>query len=130
MRNWIQKFRVAVNGIGYAFADQTSFWIHLPCGLIVIGLGVWLSAKPWQWAAIAMAIGIVLVAEMLNSAIELLVKAVHPAQHPLVGRALDVSAGAVLLAALTATGIGVAAFGPDLFLVAFGHEEIPTTGHQ
>ena len=115
MRIWIQKFRVAVNGIGYAFVDQVSFWIHLPCGVIVVGIAVWLHAKPWQWAAIAAAIGIVLIAEMLNSAVELLAKALHPAPHPLVGHALDVSAGAVLIAALTAAGIGIAALGPDLY---------------
>ena len=119
MRIWIQKFRVAVNGIGYAFVDQVSFWIHVPCGVIVISLAVWLHAKPWQWAAVILAIGIVLVAEMLNSAVELLVKAIHPDQHPLIGRALDVSAGAVLIAALTATGIGIAALGPDLYAVIF-----------
>jgi diacylglycerol kinase len=117
MRNWIRKFRFAIDGIRYAFVDQVSFRVHLPCAAIVLGVALWLDAKPWQWAAISTAISIVLVAEMFNSAMELLVKALHPDQHPLVGRALDISAGAVFIAAVAAIAIGAVTLGPDLYEV-------------
>ena len=67
-----------------------------------------------EWLAVIAAIGLVWTAEGLNTAIEALVDLVSPEQHPLAGRAKDVAAGAVLLAALAATAIGLLVFGPRL----------------
>ncbi len=114
MSVWLNRFRVAFCGVGFAFKDQVSFWVHLPCAAIIITLAAWMRLQAWQWAIVVTAIALVLVAEMLNSAIELLVKALHPNPHPLIGRALDVSAGGVLLAAITAAILGAIALGPGL----------------
>ena len=54
-------------------------------------------------------------AELVNTAIEALTDLASPAYHPLAGKAKDVAAGAVLLAALGALMVGVLVFGPKLF---------------
>jgi undecaprenol kinase len=50
----------------------------------------------------------VLVAELLNTALEELIDHLHPGQHPAMGRAKDMAAGAVLVASLFAVAVGVA----------------------
>ena len=119
MRSWASKFRCALQGICDAFRDQISFWVHLPCAVIVVAAAIYLEARPWQWALLTTAIGMVLVAEMFNSALELLVQVLHPETHPTIGRAIDIAAGAVLLATLSAIAIGVATLGPDLYRAVF-----------
>ena len=52
------------------------------------------------------------VAEALNTALELLCDAVSPDFHPLVGKAKDVAAGAVLISAMGAATLGFIVFGP------------------
>jgi diacylglycerol kinase (ATP) len=66
------------------------------------------DAPAMWWALIALAIGLVLVAEMANTALETLADRLHPGQHPEIGVAKDVAAGAVLVATLVAIGVGVA----------------------
>jgi len=98
-------------GIGELVRTQAHARIHLAATAGVVAAGVWLrvSAQDWCWLILAM--GAVWVAEALNTAVELLADAACPEFHPLVGRAKDVAAGAVLLAALAAVGIGVCVFG-------------------
>jgi diacylglycerol kinase (ATP) len=60
------------------------------------------------WALVGLAVGLVLVAEMANTAIEALADLLHPGQHPEIGVAKDVAAGAVLIATLVAIVVGLA----------------------
>jgi diacylglycerol kinase (ATP) len=66
----------------------------------------------WCWMTLAI-IGVWL-AEALNTAIEFLTDLVSPEFHPLAGKAKDVAAGAVLIAAIGAVVIGMFVFGPHL----------------
>ena len=68
-----------------------------------------------EWCALVLAIAGVWAAEAVNTAIELLGDATTSDPHPLVGRAKDVAAGAVLLAALGAAVVGLLVFAPRLF---------------
>lgn len=88
--------------------------IHLLITAIVLALGLFLGLSRVDWLFLLLAIALVLVAEMLNTAVEVVVDLVSPDFHPLAGRAKDVAAGAVLLAALHAVVAGVLIFGPHL----------------
>ena len=70
-----------------------------------------------EWIAVILAIGLCMTAEAFNTAIESVVDLASPEQHPLAGRAKDVAAGAVLLAAMTAVVVGVIVFGPRLLAI-------------
>ena len=82
--------------------------------MAVIGLGVYCRITRLEWALLALAVAGVWTAELLNTAIEALTDLVSPAWHPLAGKAKDVAAGAVLLAALGALVVGALVFGPYL----------------
>jgi diacylglycerol kinase (ATP) len=103
-----------LRGIGTLLRTQTNARIHLAATVVVIGAGFGLEISRMEWALVVAAIGLVWTAEGLNTAIEAAVDLVSPEQHPLAGRAKDVAAGAVLLAALAAAVIGVLVFGPRL----------------
>ncbi len=109
-----KSFAYALRGIGTLLRTQTNARIHLAATVVVIGAGFGLEISRMEWALVVAAIGLVWTAEGLNTAIEAAVDLVSPEQHPLAGRAKDVAAGAVLLAALAAAVIGVLVFGPRL----------------
>ena len=105
--SWRMKFSVAISGLVWAAREQTSFHIHLPMTLAVIAVAGWLQVELWRWAALLIAITVVITAELLNTAIEQLVKVLHPEHDEGIGRALDVAAAAVLIASLGAVIVGV-----------------------
>jgi diacylglycerol kinase len=115
----LDPFRHAFVGIAHAIATQANMRIHLAISAVVIASGVWLGLTRLEWIAIVFSIGLVLQAELLNTAIEATVDKASPEHHPLAKVAKDCAAGAVLVTALAAVAIGVLVFGPHL-LAFFG----------
>jgi len=112
MRRLIKSFGYALSGIAYTTKTQLNFKIHL-LAIAVVSLSGWflkLTTSEWLW--IVLAIGLVLVAELVNTAIELLVDLVSPAFNPQAGKVKDIAAGAVLIAAAIAVVIGAIIFIP------------------
>lgn len=101
-RRVAKKFRHSFTGLHVAFTTDNSFKAHLIFSLVAIGLGLWLSPDLIGWALIVLAIGLVIVAELFNTAIEYLVRMFTNEYHELAEKLLDISAGAVLFASLTA----------------------------
>lgn len=93
-----------------AIRGHASFWVHLPCAVLVAAAGVFWNIAAWEWAVVGMCVLIVLVAELLNTALEELAKAVDRDFNPHVRDALDVASGAVLVASLGAVALGVLVF--------------------
>ena len=119
-------FRWTALRLGWAFKGLFSFlrepqnlYVHLPAAAAVFAVGCILRIDRVDWCLIVFAVAIVLVSEGLNSALESLADAVHPTEHPLVGRAKDVAAGAVLLASFAAAAVGVIVFLPKLIALVF-----------
>jgi diacylglycerol kinase len=104
---WGKKFELAAAGIVRSLRTQSSFWVHLPMAAAVLGIAAWLQLETWRWVAILLAIAMVLSAELFNTAIEQLVKVLHPDHDDRIGRALDAAAGAVLVVSIGAAVIGV-----------------------
>ena len=110
LKHWLRKFSNAARGIRYGIAGQTSFVIHVPIALGVVFLAVLLRCTLWQWCALLLCIGLVLAAELANSAIEELAAGLSPGHNEHVGKALDIASGAVLVASLMAAAVGVIIF--------------------
>ena len=114
LRGRIESFRNAGAGIAHTFASQTNAKIHAVATLAVVVLGLFLGISFADWCWLVLAIAMVWVAECLNTALELLADATSPDPHPLVGRAKDAAAGAVLCAAIGAALIGLLVLGRPL----------------
>lgn len=107
----------ALRGIWETFRSERNFKIHLAITLVVVILGVWLGLPSSDWLWIGLSIALVLISELLNTAIESMVDLASPTYHPLAKRAKDIAAGAVLLAAIFAVIVGGAIFVPKLWCV-------------
>ena len=114
-RNIIESFRFAFAGLWYALRTQRNTRIHLVIAAAAIAVGVWLELSFTQWAVLTLTIGSVLVSEMLNTVAETLVDLISPGYHPLAKIVKDVTAGAVLLAAIVAVIVGLLVLGPPLW---------------
>jgi diacylglycerol kinase len=110
----LRSFRYALAGLRTLLRTQHNAWIHALATVVVIGAGGYfvLSLAEWLWLVLAMTL--VWTAEAFNTALELLADAVTQEQHPLIGQAKDVAAGAVLISALGALIIGVLVLGPHV----------------
>ncbi len=95
-------------------ASQHNAWIHALATVAVCGLGVWLDLSRLEWCWVVVAIVAVWTAEALNTAFELLCDVAAPEFHPLVEKAKDAAAGAVLITAIGAAGVGLLVLGPPL----------------
>lgn len=109
-----RSFRQAGVGIVQLLRGEPNARIHAGVTLAVLALGGWLGLPRRDWALLVLAISGVLAAEAANTALEALADHVAPDRHPLVGRAKDVAAAGVLLAALGAAAAGVLVLGPAL----------------
>ncbi len=116
----IKAFGHAFSGLFFALRTQRNMPIHLSIAAGVIGLGIWLGLSTTQWAILALTVGSVLAAELLNSSLEVVVDMVSPDYHPLAKRAKDVAAGAVLLAAMVSVVVGLLVLGPPLWTQLMG----------
>jgi diacylglycerol kinase len=110
-----QSFRYAGNGLRVLLSTQRNARIHLVLSIVVIALGGWFRLPYTEWALLALAMGLVWVAEGLNTALELLTDLVSPEPHPLAGQAKDVAAAAVLLSTIFAAVAGGCVFLPRLW---------------
>lgn len=113
-QRWIRKFGCAFRGIFLGTRGQDSFVVHLPVTAAVVALAAWLRLPATDWCLLILAIGLVLTAELVNSALEHLVRAVHPDRHTLIGEALDIASAAVLIATVAAVIVGLVVLAPPL----------------
>jgi undecaprenol kinase len=103
----LAAFGYALDGLRAAWRTQRNVRIQAVLALAVVVAGVVLRFTLLAWAVVALAIGLVLTAELINTAIEALVDLVSPQQHPLAKRAKDVAAAGVLAASLAALAAGL-----------------------
>ncbi len=112
---WWVKFADAVRGIGSAWRGEINLRIHTGAAGGVLVLALVLKCEAWEWACLILAIGLVLGAEIINTALERLFHALDDEVKQRVEGCLDISAGAVLVASFAAAGVGLVVFAPKLW---------------
>lgn len=99
----LTSFQYAWAGVRYAFVTQRNFRIHTIIGMLAIALGLYLKATPVEMAILSLTSALVMVLELLNTALESVVDlTVGQAYHELAKIAKDCAAGAVLISAIAA----------------------------
>lgn len=101
------SFQYAFAGIKYVLKTQKNAWLHLAATVIVVAVSFWLRIDRIKWMAILLVIGLVWMAEFMNTALEIIVDLASPEKHPLAKVGKDVGAASVLIAASLAVIIGV-----------------------
>jgi diacylglycerol kinase len=109
-RRWRDKFRVAFRGIKMGIRGHSSFAVHFFFTALVLAAAVILRCGVLEWCLLLGCIGMVLTAELFNSAVETLFRGLDQATRERVWPCLDIAAGAVLLASVVAAVIGTIVF--------------------
>lgn len=106
----IRSFKFAFQGMRLVVANENNAKVHLLATAIVIILGFVLKVKTYEWLWIISAIAAVWITETLNTAIEKLVDFISPDYNSKAGVIKDISAAAVLMAALYSIAVGAIIF--------------------
>lgn len=114
MNHRILSFKYAFEGILAALKEEPNLKIHFLIAVLVLGLSFFLKISKQDWIAVIILIGLVFTIELTNTAIEAVVDAFIDKEHPGAKLAKDISAGAVLVVALTAAISGIFIFLPYL----------------
>ncbi|HUB66362.1 MAG TPA: diacylglycerol kinase family protein [Candidatus Methylacidiphilales bacterium] len=112
LKERLRSFTHAFRGLGLVVRSQHNAWIHAAATVIVIVAGICTRLAAWEWCALTFAIGLVWVAETLNTALEFLANDVSREKRELIGKSKDAGAAGVLLAAICSVIIGLFVFLP------------------
>ena len=118
----LRSFRYAGRGIWLTLKSQHNAWIHAVATIIVLIASYVLGISRLEWCLIVLACAAVWAAEALNTSLEHLADATTKDFHPIIGKAKDVAAGAVLITAIAAVVVGVLVLGPHIL-------DLARTGH-
>ena len=100
----------AWRGIKFCIRNERNMRFHLIAGTLAVVVGFLQGISLQEWAILSLTITLVLVLEMINTAIENVVDMFTTDYHPLAEVAKNVAAGAVLVAALNALVVGAVIF--------------------
>lgn len=106
-KHHILSFKYAFSGLVSASKTEPKLKIHFIIGLVVIIISALLRISVYDWMIIIFLIGFVISLELTNTAIEAVVNAFTDQEHPGAKLAKDISAGAVLAAAMTSAVLGI-----------------------
>ena len=104
----------SAKGLRAAFVNEAAFRQELLLALVLIPLALWLDVEPTQRLLMIAALFVVLITELMNSAIEAVVDRIGAERHELSGRAKDIGSAAVLLALLLCATIWISILWPLL----------------
>jgi diacylglycerol kinase (ATP) len=111
----IKSFGYALQGLKSFFKTQHNAWIHVAATIVVIVAGLLFKVSLMEWIALSFAIALVFISELFNTAIEFLCDKISPELDPRIKLVKDISAAAVLIAAIVAVVVGAIVFVPKVF---------------
>jgi len=117
IKDRLKSFGYAIAGIKYTLLTQHNILIHITLTIIAVILGFLLKISNIEWVAIVIVIGLVISAEVFNTAIEKLVDFISPQKNKKAGIIKDLAAGAVLVLSIAALITGIIIFIPKIIQI-------------
>lgn len=114
IKKFVNSFTYPIKGLKYAYKNEQNLAFDCMIALIVIIFGILFKITVGEWAVLILTVGLVISAELFNSAIEATVDLVTEEYHPLAKVAKDTSAAAVFILAIVAVIVGVIIFLPKI----------------
>jgi diacylglycerol kinase (ATP) len=110
------SFKFAFTGIAYLFLYHRNMRIIFLSGIAAFVLGLYFQLKGIELIVLCITITLVFMAEIFNTAIEMMLDMTTTKYHPLIKLVKDIAAAVVLLASLNAVAVGLIIFGKRLFI--------------
>jgi len=110
----LKSFNYALKGLHKVFREEQNLKMQAGLSLLMAVLGAYFKISFTEWSLFILAVGLVLTAEIINSAVERISDVLKPRINSYVKEIKDIMAAAVLLSSLTAAIIAVLIFWPYL----------------
>ena len=117
-RTWLRKFGDAFRGVWQSIRQQSSYRVHFFFALVVPIAGALVRLYLLEWCFVLLLIAVVIAAEMFNTSIENLARAITDKSDERIGYALDIASGAVLVISICAAILGTILFTVALLRLA------------
>jgi diacylglycerol kinase (ATP) len=116
LRRTLYSFRHAGRGLAWALSSQANLRVHFVAAAVVLVAALVLRFSVIEFVGLVLCFTVVIAAELFNTTLEVLIDYAWPEHHPMIGRAKDVAAAAVLVAAAGAAIVGVLLFARHILL--------------
>lgn len=111
-KRFTNSIKNSLNGLIYAYLNEQSLTLHAVLTIIVLISGFYFHISKMQWAILVVVMAIIMIAELLNTAIEAVVDMVTDKYHPLAKIAKDCASAAAFIASVLAIGLYLYVFVP------------------
>ena len=116
LRRTLYSFRHAGRGFRWALSSQANLRVHFVAAAVVLIAALVLRFSVIEFVGLVICFTVVVAAELFNTTLEVLIDYAWPEHHPMIGRAKDVAAAAVLVAAAGAAIVGILLFARHILL--------------
>jgi undecaprenol kinase len=113
----LKSFTYAFRGLFKAFREEQNLRVQSTVAILIIVLGFIFKIKQWEWCFLLVVITLVILMELVNSAVERIADALKPRIHVYVKEMKDIMAAAVMFASLLAVVVGLIIFIP--YIIGF-----------
>jgi diacylglycerol kinase (ATP) len=110
LRRTLYSFRHAGRGLAWAISSQANLRFHMVAAALVLIAAILFRFTAIELVGLLLCFAVVIAAELFNTALEVLIDYAWPERHPMIGRAKDVAAAAVLMAAIGTALVGLLLF--------------------
>ena len=114
MKKRVNSFKAAFVGIAEAFKGQWNIKFHLIATVVAISMAFFFELRTGRFCIILLCCGLVISAELLNTAIEKLCDFIEPNKNEKIRVIKDISAAAVLVASIVSLVVGLIIFIPKI----------------
>ncbi len=119
-RTFFTSLANALEGLAYALKSQRNLRIHLAAGVVAVTAAVAMEFSRVELILVILTVCLVVLGEMLNTALEFALNLLEARHHPVVRAAKDLAAGGVLTAVAGSIVVGLLLFGPRLWAMLWG----------
>lgn len=116
--SFLRSFAYAIEGFVTAVKTERNIKVMLAAGVAAVACGLAIGLTAVEWCLIALCCGMVIFAELCNTAMEAIVDLATQELHPLAKRAKDIAAASVYTLSITAAIVGVIVFARALGIIA------------
>lgn len=114
IKRLFKSFTYALKGLKKVFAEEQNFQIQTTAAILVVGLGIYFRIRAIEWCVLIITASLVLLMELVNSAIERTTDILKPRIHDYVKEIKDIMAAAVFLSSIFSVIIGLIIFLPHI----------------
>ncbi len=117
IKKFINSFTYPIKGLKYAYRNEQNLAVDVGIAILVVLCGLIFKISGFEWAILALTIGLVISCELINTAIEAVVDLITEEYHPLAKVAKDTSAAAVFVFAIVSIIVGLIIFLPKIIML-------------